>query len=113
MKNARGLVYPSHYEGFGLPVLEAMQYGVPVITSNVTSLPEVGGDASIYINPNDPDTMKEALYNLATDDSLYNSCSKKSIDQEKKFTWEKTAKETLNFYDDLVKKKDSGAISGT
>jgi glycosyltransferase involved in cell wall biosynthesis len=113
MKNARGLVYPSHYEGFGLPVLEAMQYGVPVITSNVTSLPEVGGDASIYINPNDPDTMKEALYNLATDDELYKSCSKKSIDQEKKFTWKKTAKETLNFYDDLVKKKDSGAISGT
>lgn len=98
-KGARGLLFPSLYEGFGLPVIEAMACGTPVITSNVTSLPEVAGDAAILINPMDVDELKEAIERLENDPRLRSELVIKGYDRAKFFTWEKTAhkiQEVLN-----------------
>jgi glycosyltransferase involved in cell wall biosynthesis len=70
LKGARGLVFPSLYEGFGIPVLEAMLMGCPVITSKSSSLPEVGGDAVLYADPLDVSDIARAIDALATDDEL-------------------------------------------
>ena len=94
-KNAICFVLPSLYEGFGLPVLEAMQYGCPVITSNVSSLPEAGGDAAIYVNPLDIDDITKNLESIIQNSELREKLIKKGYEQVKKFSWAKTAKETL------------------
>lgn len=98
-KGASLFVYPSLYEGFGLPVLEAMSVGCPVATSNVSSMPEVGGDAAAYFDPLDIDDMAEKI-SLALKNA--NEMKKKSLVQSKKFSWEKTANEILNIYGKLV-----------
>ncbi|MDZ4227652.1 MAG: glycosyltransferase, partial [Candidatus Levybacteria bacterium] len=89
-------VLPSLYEGFGLPVLEAMQYGCPVITSNISSLPEAGGDAALYVDPLDVNDIAKKLELMINDNDLRQKLIKKGYEQIKKFSWEKTAKETLN-----------------
>ncbi len=94
-KNAICFVLPSLYEGFGLPVLEAMKDGCPVITSNVSSLPEVGGDAALYVDPEDVDDIAEKIKRLVDDKDLRKELVEKGKKQIKKFSWEKTAKETL------------------
>jgi glycosyltransferase involved in cell wall biosynthesis len=86
---------PSLYEGFGLPVLEAMQHGCPVITSNISSLPEAGGDAAVYVDPMNVDDIAEKLAMLIKDTKLRKELIEKGHKQVKKFSWEKTAKETL------------------
>ncbi len=88
-------VYPSFYEGFGFPPLEAMKYGVPVITSNFSSLPEAVGDAAIIVNPYNLDELAEAIQMVLTDDNLKNILIKKGFEQVKKFSWQKCAEETL------------------
>jgi glycosyltransferase involved in cell wall biosynthesis len=95
-QNAKCFVLPSLYEGFGLPVLEAMKFGCPVITSNVSSLPEAGGDAALYVNPKDVNDIKEKMELVIGDEKLRNDLIKKGYEQVKKFSWEKTAKETLD-----------------
>jgi len=94
-KNALCFVLPSLYEGFGLPILEAMSYGCPVIASNISSLPEAGGDAALYVDPMNVQDIKKNLEKIITDSKLREQLIKKGYEQIKKFSWEKTAKETL------------------
>lgn len=93
--HATCLVFPSLYEGFGLPLLEAMQHDCPVISSNVSSLPEVGGDAVLYIDPKDPYDIAQKIEQMLSDSALRKKLITLGKQQIKKFTWEKTAKETL------------------
>jgi len=93
--NAELFVYPSFYEGFGFPPLEAMTYGVPVITSNFSSLPEAVGDAAIMVDPYNLDELAEAMEMVLTDDKLKNFLIQKGFERMKKFNWKKCAEETL------------------
>ena len=90
-------VYPSFYEGFGFPPLEAMACGTPVITSNFSSLPEAVGDAAIMINPYNLDELYRAMETVLNDDKLKDTLIKKGFKQAKKFSWQKCARETLDF----------------
>ena len=94
-------VYPSFYEGFGLPVLEAMTLGTPVITSNTSSLPEVAGDAALLIEPNDSKKIAEAILKVIGDSQLRIDLIEKGKERAKLFSWEKTATETLKAYKSL------------
>ncbi len=102
MNGADCFIYPSFYEGFGLPVLEAMQCGTPVITSNCSSLPEVGGDACVYIEPGSVESITEALYNVLSRDSLQKEMTIKGLERAKQFSWEKCAEVTLGVYKSLL-----------
>ncbi|MEH2422919.1 MAG: glycosyltransferase family 1 protein [Nostoc sp.] len=94
INQAIALVFPSLWEGFGLPVLEAMACGTPVITSNLSSLPEVAGDAAILINPYSTGEITEAMQAIATDLELRSRLSSQGITHSQQFSWEKTAKAT-------------------
>jgi glycosyltransferase involved in cell wall biosynthesis len=91
-------VYPSLYEGFGLPPLEAMQCGVPVITSNVSSLPEVVGDAGMMVSPKDEEGLCRAIYRVASDQSLRASLAVKSLERAQQFSWSRCAQQTIQLY---------------
>lgn len=95
---AKMFVFPSFYEGFGLPVIEAMACGCPVITSNVSSLPEVAGDACIIVDPRDHQKMGSSMLELLQDDVLWNSLVHKGIDRAAIFSWDKCASETAKVY---------------
>lgn len=95
-------VYPSLYEGFGLPPIEAMACGTPVITSNVSSLPEVVGDAAVQINPYDTLEMADAIFRVLTDEMLRESLIKKGLEHRLKYNWNKIAGEILAVYQDVV-----------
>ncbi|MCM8809184.1 MAG: glycosyltransferase family 4 protein [Candidatus Omnitrophica bacterium] len=97
-------VFPSLYEGFGSPVVEAMGCGVPVVTSNISSLPEVVGDAGILVNPENKEEIAEAILSILTDQNLKKTLSKKGIERAKLFSWENTAKKTLELYKKVVQK---------
>ena len=88
---ATGFIYPSLYEGFGLPILEAMQCGASVITCNNTSLPEVGGDAVLYISGQDENETAAKLAQLYSDIELVQNLKQKGLERAKKFSWQKTA----------------------
>ena len=96
--DALAFLYLSLYEGFGLPPLEAMQCGTPVITSNTSSLPEVVGEAGIMLSPNDVDGLCNAIFELYMKPDIREALSLKSLKQSEKFTWEKTLQETINVY---------------
>lgn len=96
------LVLPSLYEGFGLPVLEAMAAGTPVITSNVSSLPEVAGNAALLVDPYNVDEIAEAMYKLFTDTSLREELRRKGRERAQKFSWRKCAEETLKVYEEVL-----------
>ncbi len=98
---AKVFVFPSFYEGFGLPVLEAMKCGVPVVTSNVTALGELFSDSAIAVDPKDTDAIAEGVYNLLTNDKLRQDLIKKGYNKANEFTWERTAKKTLEVYKEL------------
>lgn len=95
---ARALVYPSLFEGFGLPVLESLQCGVPVITSNTSSLPEVMGEAGIIVNPADIEDISKALERILIDQELYGNVKNLCLSQSRKFSWPKAASETLRSF---------------
>ncbi len=100
---ASALLYPSLYEGFGLPVIEAMACGTPVITSNVSSLPEVGGDAAFYITPTNITEMADGIVQVMNDLDLRKQMIERGYEQSKKFQWSKVAEQTIACYDRLVK----------
>ncbi len=95
---ARVLIFPSLYEGFGLPVLEAMACGTPVIASNAASLPEVVGDAGMMIEATDYNGFAQAMLALTKDDCLHEDYSHKGLQRAAMFSWEKVATETINLY---------------
>jgi glycosyltransferase involved in cell wall biosynthesis len=90
--------YPSLYEGFGLPVLEAMSCGTPVITSNISSLPEVAGNAAILVDPYNVEEIATSILRVLQDNQLCHELSSKGKEQASKFTWEECAQQTLNTY---------------
>lgn len=100
-KNAECFVLPSLYEGFGLPVLEAMHYSCPVITSNISSLPEAGGDAALYVNPEDVLDIAAKIDEVLESEKLRDRMIKLGHEQIKKFSWEKAAKETLKVLEEV------------
>lgn len=88
---ALALTFVPYFEGFGIPVIEAMSAGIPVISSNTTSLPEVGGDAVLYVDPHDVNQLKEAMVRISKDDKLRQSLIEAGFKQKEKFSWDKTA----------------------
>ncbi len=92
---AQLFVYPSLYEGFGLPIVEAMACGTPVVTSNISSLPEVGGNATFYFNPNDVNELTNLLVRLSNDKILLKKHRQLSLEQASLFSWEKAAREFI------------------
>jgi glycosyltransferase involved in cell wall biosynthesis len=99
---ARCHVHPAYYEGFGLPPLEAMACGTPTIVSNVSSLPEVVGDAAVLVNPRDTEEIAVAMHRLLTDDDLHAELSEKGLQRARTFRWEKAALRTLEVYRQVV-----------
>jgi len=95
---ARALVHPAHYEGFGLPPLEAMACGTPVIVSNVSSLPEVVQDAALLVDPSEPEEIAVAMHRLLTDDGLRAELIEKGRQRAASFSWQRAAIETLAVY---------------
>ncbi|WP_218915035.1 glycosyltransferase family 4 protein [Desulfurivibrio alkaliphilus] len=97
-QRTHGLVFPALYEGFGLPVLEAMSHGAPVLTSNVSSLPEVAGDAAILVDPTSVDEIAKGMRRLLEDEDLRIELSHKGRSRSQTFSWQATAMETLRVY---------------
>jgi glycosyltransferase involved in cell wall biosynthesis len=101
---AEVFVLPSLYEGFGFPVLEAMACACPVITSNTSSLPEVTGKAGIMVDPYDTDSLAQTIKIVLTNSELSDNMIRKGLEHSKKFTWEKTAEQTLEVYNKVENK---------
>ena len=98
LAGARGLIFPSLYEGFGLPVLEAMASGTPVILTQRSAMPEVAGAVGNYIGPEDPDGLCEAMTRLIDDQAHWQACREAGLQQARLFTWERCATITANAY---------------
>jgi glycosyltransferase involved in cell wall biosynthesis len=99
---AKAFVYASRYEGFGLPPLEAMQCGIPVITSNTTSLPEVVGDAGIMVDPDDVEALSQAMLDVLTDSALRQELVAKGLRRARSFSWAKCADDTVEIYRKII-----------
>ena len=99
---ARVFLYPSRYEGFGLPPLEAMACGTPVIVANTSSLPEVVGDAGVLLDANDGQGWSDALRELLSNETRWSELRARGIEQAKKFSWERAAQETMAVYRGVV-----------
>ncbi|AFK04962.1 glycosyl transferase group 1 [Emticicia oligotrophica DSM 17448] len=95
---AKLFLYPSLRESFGIPIIEAMACGTPVITSNTSAMPEVADDAAVLINPMDTSSITQAIRKVLGSDSLYNDLKNKGLNRAKAFSWESTAEKTINFY---------------
>ncbi|WP_062112139.1 glycosyltransferase family 4 protein [Collimonas pratensis] len=104
-RNATFFVYPSLYEGFGIPLLEAFSAKCPVLASNTTSIPEVGGDAALYVDPLNQDSIEQAMYQLVHDDKLRQSLADRGYARALEFTWTETARKTLSIYQHCMSEK--------
>jgi len=104
-KNAKALVYPSYYEGFGLPLLEAMSSGCPVICSNTSSLPEILNNSGLMFNPNNIDEIQTSIEAVVLSESMQIDLINKGLENVKSFSWDKCAIETLKKYKELVEYK--------
>jgi len=100
--HAHSFYYMSLYEGFGLPPLEAMQCGVPTITSNTSSLPEVVGDAGITLDPQDNNALQEVMLSLYQNESLRYEYSQKGLERSRLFSWEKSAEDLIKIYEKII-----------
>src|SRR5690606_25455934 len=94
--------FPSHYEGFGMPILEAMAAGAPVITSNVSAMPEVVGDAGILVDPNDDSAIADAMQSILDDPQTASLMGGAARQRARRFTWENCALETKTFFENVV-----------
>jgi hypothetical protein len=101
-KNAIAYIFPSFYEGFGLPPIEAMAHGCPVVSSNKSSLPEILGEAAIYFNPEDEKEMSWQIERIINDRKLRQDLVEKGYEQIKKYSWERCAKETVEVYREIL-----------
>ena len=108
-RRARVVVAPSSYEGFGLPVLEAMRLGAPVVCARASSLPEAGGDAAAYVDPDDDDALAREIGRVMASDEVYATMRDASLAQSARFSWDDTARLTLAAFDDAV---DAAASRG-
>jgi glycosyltransferase involved in cell wall biosynthesis len=97
-------IYPSFYEGYGMPPVEAMACGCPVITSSVSSLPEVCGDAAYYVDPYDVNSIADGIYKVITDENLRMSLSQKGLANAARFSWAKSAQEHLKLFEEIAGK---------
>jgi glycosyltransferase involved in cell wall biosynthesis len=99
---AAAFVYPSLFEGFGLPVLEAMACGCPVICSDRTSLPEVVGEAGLLVDPDQVETLAAAVRRVLNEPALAEDLRERGLARSRKFTWDRTARETRDVYREVV-----------
>ena len=99
---ATALVYPSYYEGFGLPILEAMACGCPVLAADNSSIPEIGGKAAVYFDTYDSGSIAEAIVNTVNDEELLNEMAYGGLRHSAEFSWQKTAEETAEFYNEIL-----------
>ncbi|MFP4460265.1 MAG: glycosyltransferase family 4 protein [Candidatus Zixiibacteriota bacterium] len=101
-RSASIFVYPSFYEGFGLPPLEAMACGIPTITSNISSMPEIAGEAAMQVDPHSADSLADAILQIAQNPELATNLAHKGIKKAQEFTWDKTAQKTVEIYKSLL-----------
>jgi glycosyltransferase involved in cell wall biosynthesis len=97
--------YPSLYEGFGLPVAEAMARGVPTVASSTSSIPEVAGDAALGVDPRSVPEIARAIESLLTDVELAERCAARGRAQAERFSWDETARKTLEVYERVLESK--------
>jgi glycosyltransferase involved in cell wall biosynthesis len=100
-KHAACFIFPSFYEGFGLPPIEAMACGCPVIVSEAAAIPEICGDAALYCNPNSPEDIAKQIRKLLSDTNLQNDLRVKGLERANNFSWESCAKETIEIINDI------------
>jgi glycosyltransferase involved in cell wall biosynthesis len=105
------LALPSLYEGFGLPLVEAMSYGTPVLTSNIASMPEVAGDAGVLVDPLDVDSIAGGLVRMLGDPALRARLSVNARAQSARFSWERAARETLVVFEEAVSERRERSAS--
>jgi glycosyltransferase involved in cell wall biosynthesis len=109
--NAMLFVYPSLYEGFGLPVLEAMEAGTPVVASDAASIPEVGGDACAYFDPHAVEELVSQMDRVLSNEKLREELREKGFRRARQFSWRKTAEETLRVYEHCFAMNETGPLS--
>lgn len=107
-RGARLFVYPSFYEGFGLPPLEAMASGIPVVTTMTSSIPEVVGDAALMVNPHDANQLADTIYRAMVDEPLRQQLVARGFKQVAKFTWQRVARNTLAAYYEVCHSQGQG-----
>lgn len=101
--NAKLFIFPSKYEGFGIPILESFTNGCPACISNATCFPEVGADAVSYFNPNSEEEIRQSVEKLLTDTEYANLLRKKGFERVKHFTWKNAANQVLLSYNKVIK----------
>jgi glycosyltransferase involved in cell wall biosynthesis len=102
LRRADFLIYPSLYEGFGIPILEAMQVGIPVITSDLAAMPEVAGGAAILVDPYNIEEMASEMANLLQDNKLREELSQKGVERASLYSWQRTAERYLELYGEKI-----------
>jgi glycosyltransferase involved in cell wall biosynthesis len=101
-RKAKLFVYPTFYEGFGLPPLEAMSCGCPVVVSNVASLPEVCGNAAYYVDPYNIESIAEGIHRVLTNDTLRESLRERGLERARLFSWEESAKKHIEVFEEVL-----------